>query len=298
MTASVSSDTICVLVVGKTGVGKTLFLQRLFRSTARYAKKAPMACGHTVGFNVEVVAVDCGGRFEPVNPVVNENPYVAFVEIGGNRHFVSDGQFPLSLMTFQGVIFLYDRYNVDSAMDLVYWYEHLRGYGIVGAEGGAKVMLIETTHIPAAGDASSMARMVPDELVGAYLQENAKKPTTLLRNIFLSARSMGMWFVRTTRFSVADFQVQQQSFASRFAVALYYVLATIGNLVLYVMAITLFGPGQRSVSFYYPSVTKALKTIEDDISGTLTLKECPLYDQQLFEAAALDSVLRFVQSLR
>ncbi|EAN78411.1 Miro-like protein, putative [Trypanosoma equiperdum] len=298
MGAADSPDLLRVLVVGHTGVGKTLFLQRLHRSTVERREGPLRARGHTVGFNVEVISTHRENKFGSSTHVSDNERHIAFVEVGGNRNFGRSGHFPLSLMTFHGVIFVYDHHNIESATDLMYWYEYLKGYGAVGSGGTARVMLVETTHIPLTDDPSSAARVLPDELLGSYLQESIKKAPTFREKMCHTVRSLFRRCASVSRLSVTDFQPQYLRFLPRVAVFLHQLMSIVENLLLFIMAVTLFGPGQKSVSFCPPSVSAALRTIEDDASGTRTLKQCPLYDQGLFEATALEEVLSFLGSLR
>ncbi|ORC90418.1 putative heat shock protein HslVU, ATPase subunit HslU [Trypanosoma theileri] len=291
-----------ILVVGDTGVGKTLFLRRLRHAMMPEKDDFNSTWGPTVGYYVEVILTKRQQRFQYSSQSSNENSSVAFIELGGNRNFGRSGQFPISLMSFGGVIFVYDRNNANSAIGLSQWYEDLKNYGIVGNSGGAKVMLLETVLTPENSFSMGNNNWLPDELVGSYLEEKAKKSSFCQRSIEKIWNS-SFSRINMLKLSVSDFQQQQQqqqqcSLRLRISILLFHLISRFEGLLLFIVAVILFGPSQQSLPFHRPSVTESLMTITGDVNSIVTLEACPLYDQLQFEAAAVESVMSFIGSLR
>ncbi|RNF22473.1 putative heat shock protein HslVU, ATPase subunit HslU [Trypanosoma conorhini] len=297
MTAPSNPNLLRVLVVGDTGVGKTLLLRRLRQVAVPGEDAFGSTWGPTTGFHVEVVL----GNHQHTSAFASrgqiEAPCVAFIELGGNRNFGPSSQFPISLMSFDGVLFVYDGQNANSAIGLSYWYEDLKSYGVVGNSGGAKVMLLETALSQSVMNTASAAEGLPDELLGAYLQRNIKEPP-LWRRIVQKVRGSVAHWVGTSRLSVRDFQQQQGSLRVRVAVLCYYWASKLENLLLFLVAVVLFGPYQQAVRLRRPSVAESLLMISSDVSGTQTILSCPLFEQLAFEASALEKLMSFVDSLR
>ncbi|KEG12826.1 putative heat shock protein HslVU, ATPase subunit HslU [Trypanosoma grayi] len=253
--------------------------------------------GPTTGFCVEVIPISTQRQVPSHLPRPRDTSCVAFIEVGGNRNFGHSGQFPISLMSFDGVIFVYDRQNANSAVGLSDWYADLKKYGIVGNGGGAKVMLLETTLAPTTNSTLSVANRLPDELLGAYLQKTVSKPSRWKR-LLQKLKSVGARWASKPRLSVTDFQERQRSLRLRIAVFLFHCASRVEGALLFIMAVVLFGPSQESVSLRRPSVEEALALIGGDVRGTQTLEACPLYDQLQFEALAVKDVTSFIDSLR
>ncbi|EAN95276.1 hypothetical protein, conserved [Trypanosoma cruzi] len=294
MNAACNLNVLRVLVVGDTGVGKTLLLRRLLQAVAPGEASLDTTWSPTTGFHVEVI-LEKNQQFSLRDSIAV--PCVAFIELGGNRNFGPSSQFPISLMSFDGVIFVYDRHNANSAIGLSYWYEDLKNYGVVGIVGGAKVMLLETALSPSVSNSPNANSGLPDELLGAYLQRNIKKPPPWKRR-FNKIKSSIAQGVGSSRLSVRDFLHHQGSLRVRVAVFILQWALKIENLLLFLVAVILFGPHQQSVRLRRPSVAEALAMISSDVAGTQTVFSCPLFDQLEFEASALGKLLSFVDSLR
>ncbi|ESL11305.1 hypothetical protein TRSC58_00947, partial [Trypanosoma rangeli SC58] len=295
MTASGNPDVLRVLVVGDTGVGKTLLLRRLHQVAFPGEDVFASTWGPTTGFHVEVVrnTHQQGSAFSSRGQVAA--PCVAFIELGGNRNFGPSSQFPIGLMSFDGVIFVYDEQNANSAIGLSYWYEDLKSYGIVGNNGGAKVMLLEAALSPLVLNPSHATNNLPDELLGAYLQRNVSEFSLWTRLVQKVRGSVVRW-VGTSRLRVRDFQQHQDSFRVWFVVVFYYWAAKLENMLLFLVAVILFGPYQHAVRLRRPSVAESLIMISSDVCGTQTVLSCPLFDQLAFEASALEKLMLFVDS--
>ncbi|KAG8348763.1 hypothetical protein ERJ75_000036700 [Trypanosoma vivax] len=290
-----------VLVVGDTGVGKTLLLQRLHCYSVRHGGELLPISDPTAGFHVEVIPIHREPRhFLPGDRLDNSGATcAAFIEVGGNRNFGPSGQLPIRLMTVHGVIFIYDCHNIKSASNLKCWYDDLKNCNIVGGRNSPKVMLIETVLSSSKHGASVGPRGIPDEHLGTYLRERARdsvahKQGLLARSWF---RLVRWWSGR--ELSVSDFKHprQHRGIRLRSALFLYRCFAVVENFLLYLMAVALFGPSQKSVLLWLPPVEAALATIEGDPSGTRTLNGCPLYGQKVFEETAACEIHAFLSTL-
>lgn len=288
-----------ILVVGDTGVGKTLFLRRLRQVMLPCKNDILSTWGPTIGFFVDVFCANHHQRRLSSSSNGSEGEAcVAFIELGGNRNFGHSSHFSISLLSFDGVIFLYDRHNANSAIGLSCWYEDLKSYGIVGKGGSAKVMLLETVLSPPTAESVEPANKLPDELLGTYLQTRSVKEVSRWEKMFKKVRTAAARWVGGSRLCVSDFQQGGSSFRLRVAVWFFYLVSRVENLMLFIVAVLLFGPYQQSVSLHRPSVTEALATIRADAGGTQTPVVCPLYDQLQFEASAFRDVMSFIDSLK
>ncbi|KAH9577989.1 hypothetical protein LSM04_001867 [Trypanosoma melophagium] len=286
-----------ILVVGDTSVGKTLFLRRLRHAMMPEKDDFTSTWGPTVGFYVEVILAKRQQHIHSSYKNSDENTSVAFIELGGNRNFGRSGQFPISLMSFDGVIFLYNRNNANSAIGLSQWYADLKNYGIVGNSGGAKVMLLETIFTPEASFSDGNTNWLPDELAGSYLEENVKKSSSWQRSLQNMWNSYFLW-MNMLNLSVSDFQQQRASLRLRTSIFIFHLVSKFENILLFIVAVILFGPSQQALPFHRPSVTESLMTITGDMNSRRTIEACPLYDQLQFEAAAVENVMSFIDSLR